>query len=323
MTVTGPIEADQLGFTLVHEHLFYGTSIERGETWSGGQTGTYGDTELTYDALMRFKGVGGATVVDQTTGGLCGRNGEVLLDQSTQPVKRCMAVRQMSERTGINIIQGTGWYRVPFYEPYLYEIKVDQLAEELVIDITEGLHGTDVKAGLLGEIGVEQPSWIWPVEERMLRAVARAQIRTGVTIATHAVAGPVGLDQLDILMEEGVDPGRIIIGHVTLHLNHKYHAEIARRGAFMSFDTLKGGRWLLRHQMELEHIQMALEAGLIGHILLSHDISGRTGHAVYGGGGFEHISTTFLDRFRGIGGTDEQFRQMTVDNPRRALSGER
>ena len=320
MTVTGPVEADQLGLTLVHEHLFFGFENESGENWENAHSRAMIDSDLIDEALMRYKNVGGMTLVDQTTGGLCER--DLLLEQGAQTVKHAMAVRQVAQRTGMNIILGTGWYRVPFYEPYLYEIKTDELAGELIRDITVGMHGTDVKAGLLGEIGVEHPTWIWPVEERMLRACARAHEQTGVTIATHAVGGPVGLNQLEILMDEGVDPYRVIIGHVTLFPNHEYHAEIARRGGFMAFDTLKGAKWSLREQVELEHIKKVLDAGLIGHVLFSHDISGRRGHVAYGGGGFDYIPTTFLARLREIGVSDEQFHQIMVDNPRRALCGE-
>ena len=322
MTVTGPVEADQLGFTLVHEHLFYGPSIESGDDWDKAHSRQINAPDLCYESVKRFQKLGGVTIVDQTTGGLRGRDGDVIVEYQTEPVKHSLLVRDLAERTGLNIVLGTGWYRVPYYEPYLYQAKTDEIADELIRDITVGLHGTDVRAGLLGEIGVENEAWIWPVEERMLRAVGRAQKQTGVTISTHAVGGPVGLRQLEILMDEGVDPGRIIIGHVSLYLNHEFHAEVARRGAFMAFDTLKGTKWSLGHQMELEHVYKALEAGFIDHVLLSHDVSGRGGHIAYGGGGFDHIPTTFRERLREMGVTDEQFHQMTVDNPRRALSGE-
>ena len=315
MTVTGPVEADQLGFTLVHEHVYYGPQIETGDEWNKTASRSAYDPDLLYDQLMLYKNAGGVTLVDQTTGGLRGKNGDILLDQEPYKIKHSVATREMSERTGLNIVLGTGWYRVPFYEPYLYEIKTNDLADELIRDITVGLHGTDVKAGLLGEIGVEHPSWIWPVEERMLRAVARAHHETGVTIATHAVGGPVGLRQLDILMDEGVEPHRVIIGHVSLFHSHDYHAEIARRGAFMAFDTIKGGEWKFRNLQELVHIMKALDAGLIDHVMLSQDNA-------MSGGGYEHISTTFKGYLRDRGVTDEQYDRMTVDNPRRALTGE-
>lgn len=322
MTVTGPVEADDLGFTLVHEHLFYGQSIESGDDWDKAHLRQINDMDLCLESIKRYKAVGGMTIVDQTTGGLRGKNGDVLVEHQDAPVKHSLLVKQLAQQTGLNIVLGTGWYRVPYYEPYLYQTKTDEIADELIHDITVGLHGTDVKAGLLGEIGVEHESWIWPEEERMFRAVARAHKQTGVTISTHAVGGPVGLRQLDILMDEGVTPNRVIIGHVSLYLNHEFHIEVARRGAFMAFDTLKGDAWSLEHQLQLEHVWKAVQAGLIDHILLSHDVSSRRNHNAYGGGGFDHIPTTFWSRLHEIGMTDEQFHQIMVENPKRALSGE-
>ena len=315
MTVTGPVPADQLGFTLVHEHLYYGMETEGGDNWDTIYGHAVHDSDQIFEQLMQYKNAGGVTLVDQTTGGLFGKDGNILLEQGTQPVKHSVAVRQMAERTGLNIILGTGWYRMPFYDPYIYDIKTDELADELVRDITEGLHGTDVQAGLLGEIGVEHPTWVWPVEERVVRAVARAHKQTGVTIATHAVGGPVGLDQLEILEDEGVDPGRVIIGHVSLFQSHEYHAEVARRGAFIAFDTIKRGPWSWRWPA-LENIIKALDAGLIDHILMSQDVSAR------GLGGYDQIPTTVREDLREMGVTDEQFHQVMVDNPRRALTGE-
>ena len=316
MTVTGPVSADQLGFTLVHEHLYYGMEAESGDNWDRVYGRNVHDSDQIFEQLMEYKNAGGVTFVDQTTGGLYGKGGNILLEQSSEPVKHSLAVREMAERTGLNIILGTGWYRVPFYDPYIYDIKTDELAEKLVRDITEGLHGTDVKAGILGEIGVENATWVWPVEERMLRAVARAHKQTGVTIATHAVGGPVGLDQLEILEEEGVDPGRVIIGHVSLFHNHEYHAEVARRGAFIAFDTIKAGQWAFLSRPSIEHILMALDAGLIDHILMSHDVS------AFGAGGYDQIPNIVRGDLRERGVTDEQFHQIMVDNPRRALTGE-
>lgn len=322
MTVTGPVPPDRLGFTLVHEHMFFGNEIASGkETWDGVHDRETKDAELAYESLMRYKDVGGVTLVDQTTGGLRGRNGDVQLDQGLEPVKHSVAVRQMAERTGLNIVLGTGWYRMPYYEPYLHQIRTDELADELVRDITVGLYGTGVKAGLLGEIGVEHESWIWPVEERMLRAVARAHRETGVTIATHAVGGPVGLDQLDILTDEGVDPGRVIVGHVNKYPVREYHAELVRRGAFIAFDGLKGSISPIQQRQFLEYILLALDAGFIAHVLLSHDVCTRLQHVGYGGTGYDHIPTTFLGYLRENGVTDDQFYQMMVENPRRALTG--
>ena len=202
MSVTGPISAGELGITSIHEHIFLDLTRH-----ARGPASLLNNQELAYDELMMFKNAGGGTIVDQTTGGLTESDHDIL------PVKHAVAVRDMAERTGINVILGAGWYREPFYEQRLYRARTDEIAEELVRDVTEGIDSTGVRAGVLGEIGAHFTR-VSPAEERVFRAVARAHKETGVTILTHTPnAWSVGLDQLDILEDEGTDLRRIVIGH--------------------------------------------------------------------------------------------------------------
>ena len=309
MTVKGPISPDQLGFTLVHEHLFL--DLMR-DNWSGNSF--LNDPELTYQELMRYKDAGGVTLVDQTSGGLTEN------DQMVLPMKHPLAVREMAERTGLNIVLGCGWYRETYYERYLWRAKTDQIAEEIVRDLTEGLDGTDVRAGIIGEIGAHF-TWLSPVEERVLRAAGRAQKKTGVALTTHATRGPVGLDQLDILQEEGVDLRRVAVGHCQSYPYLEYQAEIARRGAWLSFDNMQP-RNAYDDQKLIGLVDQVLKAGLIDHLLFSHDVCFRSMYAAYGGPGYDYCSTRLLGDLSGIGVTDEQLLQIMVENPRRLLSGE-
>jgi len=309
MTVTGPIPSDRLGFTLVHEHVFLDLTRD-----VSGKMSLLNDPELAYRELMRYKDAGGVTLVDQTTGGLRGHDHDIL------PVKHALAVRAMAERTGLQIVLGAGWYREPYYDRRLYRARTDQIAEELVRDLTEGIEGTDVRAGLLGEIGAHF-TWVSPVEERVFRAVARAQKRTGVSIATHALHSPVGLDQLDILEEEGVDLRRVIVGHCQSYPYHAYHAEIARRGAYVSFDRL-GVINDYEHETMIRLIRRMIDAGLARHLLFSHDVCWRSDYVAYGGRGYAYVPTGLREELRALGVSGEQFDRITVENPRHALTGD-
>jgi phosphotriesterase-related protein len=308
MTVTGPVPADRLGLTLMHEHIFLDLTRD-----VAGKMSLLNDPELAYRELMRYKDAGGATLVDQTTGGLRGHDHDLL------SVKHALAVRDVARRTGLQVVLGAGWYREPYYDRRLYRARTAQIAEELVRDVTEGIDGTDVRAGLLGEIGAHF-TWVSPVEERVFRAVARAQKRTGVSIATHALHSPVGLDQLDILAEEGVDLRRVIVGHCQSYPSHDYHAEIARRGAYVSFDRL-GVPNEYEHETMLHLIQRMVQAGLTRHVLLSQDVCWRSDYVAYGGRGYAWVATGLRDELSALGVADEQYRAMTVENPRRALTG--
>jgi predicted metal-dependent phosphotriesterase family hydrolase len=300
MTVTGPISPDKLGITLMHEHLFCDLTKD---TWDNNKFLT--DPDLTLQELQRYKDVGGISLVDQTTRGL-----------GQDP----LAVKDMAERSGLNIILGAGWYREPYYEPYLYRWKTNQIADQIARDVTEGIDDTGVRAGIIGEIGAHF-QWISPVEERVLRAAGRAQKRTGVLLTLHATRAPLGLDQLDILKEEGVDPKRVVVGHAMSYPYHEYHAEVARRGAFMTFDRMGITNGYERAR-NVRLIREILDAGFVKHLMLSQDVCYKSDLVAYGGMGYGFVPGGFSEILRKAGVTDEQLHQMIVENPRRALAGE-
>jgi phosphotriesterase-related protein len=300
MTVTGPVSADQLGLTLMHEHLLL--SLMR-DIWANNNI--LNDPDLTVQELERYKQAGGVTLVDQTSRGL-----------GQDP----LAVKQIAERSGLNIILGSGWYREPYYEPYLSRWKTDQVAEQIVRDVTEGIDDTGVRAGIIGEIGAHA-TWISPVEERVLRAAGRAQKKTGVVLTLHSTHAPLGLDQLDTLKEEGVDPTRVVVGHVQSYPHHAYHAEVVRRGAFLTFDRM-GVTNEYERQRNVRLIRELLDAGYIKHVMLSQDVCYRSDLVAYGGLGYGFVPGALRGILRDAGITDEQLYQMLVENPRRALTGE-
>ena len=296
MTVTGPVAPEHLGFTLMHEHIFLSLLPDHLDSRR-----VLDDPEIARIELERYRNAGGVTVVDQTCRGL-----------EQDPA----AVGRISEETGLKIVLGCGWYREPFYESRLYRETANEIADEMIRDITEGIDGTGVRAGIIGELGAHA-TWVSPAEERVLRAGARAHLQTGVTITTHGLFAPVGLDQLDILAEEGVDPRRVVIGHAHDHPYHDYHAELAERGAFISFDGMDDGNEFLFNR-DLENIRKIVDAGLIDHLLLSHDVCLKSSYVLGGGGGYEFISTRLYPYLRDIGITSSQFQTIMVDNPRRA-----
>ena len=226
----------------------------------------------------------------------------------------------MAKRTGLNIILGSGWYRETYYWPYVHQTTTDQIAADIERELTEGIDGTDVKAGIIGEIGCRRP-WISAAEERMLRAAARAHKKTGATIATSCLRGPTGRDQLNILEEEGVDPSRVVIGYAHMYPNADYHEELARRGAFISFEH-QGHKKEYQQRKEIGLIRELVEKDLTGNLLFSHDVCQRSMYASYGGAGYDYVSNKLLESLAETGLTDEQFKKIMVDNPKRALTGE-
>ena len=299
MTVRGPLPAADLGVTLPHEHLFIDLLREYRSN------GLLHDEALAIEEVGVFRAAGGATIVDCTSEGL-GR--------------RPAALRRVAEATGVNIVMGSGHYRRPYLDETLLDrMSVDQIAAGIVGDLTEGVGETGIRAGIIGEIGCDRH--IGALEERVFRAAARAHRATGTTITTHAARWPVGDAQLNLLAEEGVDPSRVIIGHCDMVPDPAYHARLARRGAWVQFDTIQGGNDR-DTQQRLDWIRSLFEAGLEHRLLLSQDVCLTTDLAAYGGPGYAYLVTGFRERLRSAGFPESSLTMLLQDNPRRALTGE-
>ena len=299
MTVTGPVAGGDLGVVLPHEHVFFNHMLEyRGD-------GLMEDEELAVLEVGAAVRAGVRTIVDTTN-----------RDIGRQPAR----TRSVAERLGINIVLGSGWYRHPFIDRAWFDSgSTDDVAADIVRDLEVGIAGTDVRAGIIGEIGCDRH--ITSHEERSFRAAARAHLKTGVTITTHAARWPVGLPQLELFEQEGVDPRRVIIGHSDAFHPQAYQVALAKRGAFVQFDNLDGqSEYDVRKQ--IADIQNLIREGFLDRLLLSMDICQRSQFKVYGGIGWGYLMTEFLPLLREAGISEEQIHVMTVENPRRALTGE-
>ena len=305
-TVSGPVPPNALGFVLPHEHT--GIALwhvpDRWDYW-----------ELTVDDAMvlpeleAFRAAGGGTLVDLTLPGV-GRDPERL--------------RRYAAATGLNVVMGCGWYRTAYYpaEARIDRRTADDLADELVREFGDGIAGTGVRPGIIGEIGTDKP-WLSAQEERVHRACARAARRTGMAITTHAVLSAVGLDQLRVFEEEGVDPARVVIGHADSYPVLDHYLEIVRRGANLEFDFLGMSFTPQERYGEARIVERVCELLSRGHaerILLSQDVCHNAQLKAYGGNGYVYLHERFLPRLREAGIKDEVIRTLTVDNPARILT---
>jgi len=244
-----------------------------------------------------------------------------LVDQTGRGVHRDpLALKALSEKTGLNIVTGTGWFKERFYDLDFAKTNADKLTEIMVRDITEGIDDTGVRAGIIGEINVHN-RWVTPGEERMHRAAARAQGATGLALAITGTHTSTAMEQLDILTEERADLTRVIVDHVNGIADHALHAAIAGRGPFTCFNTFPlSSPDLLDRDARL--IKAMIDAGLIGHILVSTGVSVKKHMSAYGGGGYAFAVSQFRERIKAAGVSAQAWETITVENPRRALAGE-
>ena len=296
--VNGPITPSELGFTLMHEHLqidLYGVFKNLDVLLN--------DEALAIAELAPFTATGGRSVVDVTNNGMR-RNPE--------------AVRRIAEAAGINVVMGCGWYLQAAYDDSVERTRTNDLAEQMVRDLTEGIDGTNVRAGIIGEIGTDD-KYVKPAEERVFRAAARAHKRTGAAVTTHAMGYQVGLDQLDLLEEEGADLRRVVVGHCDHLLDIDYHEAILRRGAYVEYDNI-GNPATLPDNRKVGILVELLRRGYERQLLLSMDACLRSRLHAWGGHGLDYLATAFLPALRRAGVADEQIHTITVENPAQVLT---
>ncbi len=301
-TVLGPIEPADLGVTLMHEH----TLVDAWE-WGGrlGYDSTVDDEELLVEELAFYRDAGGSALVDVTPIGL-------RRDPS--------GIRRLAQATGLHIIMGCGWYRERVYPAYIHELSTNALAGMLVKELEEGVEG-GTRPGIIGEIGTER-FHVTPAEEKVFRAAARAQRATGATVTTHTTHfGDLAHEQMDILMEEGVPPERIVIGHLGERRGVKGELAVAERGVYVEIDHI-GRAASAGTQPEwrrARNVAELVQAGYLERVLISMDICANSLLHWNGGHGFDYLLTTFVPLLREEGLTGDQIRTILVDNPIRVL----
>ena len=302
-TVTGPLSTSAVpGPVLAHEHLVLDLDLK-------GDGGAVLDVPrheapVTRELAALRASFGLSLAVELTCRGM-GRDPGALV--------------RIAERSGVAVVAATGWYYEPFHTPELEGAGVQQLTDTLLAEVREGLDGTDVRPGVLGEVGSHGDVPSEP-EARSLRAAARTAVATGLSVATHAQLGRGGLAQLDLLSGEGLAPHRVSVGHQDLLDDPAVHRELARAGAYVAFDTV-GKESYQSDEVRLRLLLELLESGYADRILLSCDISRHGYLRTEGGQGYGHLFRSFLPRLREAGVDDDLVDLMTRRNPLRFLTG--
>lgn len=317
-TATGPIAPESLGKVLIHEHVF----LMNMEYTLNYRPDFFTEETLNAAAerLNAIKALGYDTVVDLTVLGL-GRH-----------VPSLIAV---AERTGVNLILSTGVYTfdaVPgpfeFHGPGLMVDGPEPMVDLFVRDITVGMAGTGVKAGML-KCAIEAAG-LRPGVERTMRAVAQAHVacRTPITVHT-APQEHTGLEVQRVLAEEGVDLSRVVIGHCGDTGDVDYLMRLADRGSLLGMDRF-GIDFTLTTKARVDTIAELVRRGYGDRLALSHDCC--VGWSDYfprfedyqramPNHHLHHIHDGVLPLLREAGVSEAQIEAMFVDNPRRLLGG--
>jgi phosphotriesterase-related protein len=343
-SVTGPLDVADIGRTLTHDHFFvdlttwaclprtpeeeefWNAEITidligqlRRRAWSNASNIRLDDFDTSVEELLKFKELGGGTVFDVTPPTV-GRD-----------VDR---IRRLAEATGIQIICGTGFYVHEAHPPMVAGASVEELAGIMVRELTEGIDGTGIRAGIIGEIGTSAP--IHPDEIKVLHAAAAAARRTGAMITLHMTeTDRLGHEVLDLLEADGIPLTHVILGHSDgPPPDMGYFTSLMDRGACIEFDFF-GATWRNDDLSERfgayfippaqDEVIAAVIADLFSQgygdrILMSQDVCLKTQLTRYGGYGYGHILRTIVPQLRWLGVADADIERMMVDTPRRMVT---
>ncbi|MFI5316846.1 MAG: phosphotriesterase [Myxococcota bacterium] len=346
-TVLGPIDPSELGGTMSHVHLTLDIScwyappqdpevarvagkplglenlgLARRNGLVVRDNLVQSDVELTIREAREFKRAGGGALVDMELPGI-GRD--------------VAALARISRATGLHVIASTGWYTQASHPPEVAALDAGALADVMVREIGEGIGDSRVRAGNIGEIGCSgmPDTPCLPDEEKVLRAAARAQARTGASLTVHPNGGTHGSREtpkhhldfyLDVLEAEGADLAKVYLSHMGF-----YSVEVAlhvlRRGlGFVSYDhfgheeyyeIVGPGRAFPRDKEEIDTVMRLLEAGHASRVLIGNEIGWKTCYKAYGGWGYAHVYDHVVPWLRDCGASEAQLDAMLVENPAR------
>ncbi|MGI9659441.1 MAG: phosphotriesterase family protein [Gaiellaceae bacterium] len=335
--VAGPLDADQLGLTLPHEHILFDTTawlLEPSDekAWLTDASVTLETrAEIADDPLLcrrnllfqdeaqaavelgDFRAAGGGTIIDVTPPAM-GRD--------------VVAVKRVADASDVNVVVGTGHYGQSTHPAEVAKQTDEEIAAWMIDEIEHGIDGSGIKPGVIGEIGTSGD--IHPDERKCLRAAALTQQHTGLAITVHCAIPheKVGVEIVEILADAGADPQRCILGHMS-HTIHDldYHRAAAATGACLQYDRF-GADFLYESWGRYEEprdstvvgaIATLVAEGLEEQIMLSHDVCYRVQLRRFGGRGYGHVARHVVPALRDAGVSDDAIARMIVQNPARIL----
>lgn len=287
------------GYTYMHEHLFIDLSSVKND-----KDCLLDCTDEIIVELKKCYQLGLRNIVEVTNRGM-GRNMEV--------------ISRIEKETNINVIKSTGYYKEPFLPNEVEELSVEALAKIMIDELTMGIDNNHT-ASVIGEIGTSLNEWKQN-ERKLFDAAIIAHKSTGAPIYTHTTLGTLAKEQADYLIENGVCPQKIIIGHIDLCQDLQVILEVLKTGVSVGFDTIGKNDYF----PDIKRIEFLIEIekiGLINQVVLSQDLT-RKSHLEYLGGiGYGYLLNTFIPLALKMGLTQASLDVMLCDNPQRLFINE-
>ena len=335
MTVKGVISKEELGITVPHEHALIDISNQYPGDRTPGSLGWDGkvskehyellmadpyalrdnlvldDKEMAVAEVDIFAKAGGQSFVDVTLGHI-GRDIQFL--------------KRLSDETGLHVVAACGFYTADAHPERVATMTIEELAEEMIKELTKGIDGTDIKAGIIGEIGTSME--MHEDEIKVLKASALAHVKTGAPVMVHLCPWVKnGMQVVDILESHGVSPEHICICHTDVLLDVKDMLSLLERGVYLEFDNFgkeftQGSAYgrFPSDEERMEVFYKLIDEGYMNRILVACDVCLKNLLVAHGGPGYGHILLKIRDMIREkYSNAEEVLKAVLIDNPARYL----
>lgn len=301
-TVRGPVAAQDLGYTLIHEHVlcdFIGAAETGPHRWAAGEV-----IEVMGPYLNDLAARGVGTLVDCSPAYI-GRDPALLA--------------RLAEITGLRIVTNTGWYKAPYLPAHAYGMTADEIAAGWMAEWRLGIDDTGIRPGFI-KIAVN-PGELLPIQRTIVRAAALAHQATGLMVMSHTAELLAAQMSLDLAEAAGMDVQHYVIAHADQIPEVAAHAALAARGAWVAYDAI-GTRPVEQHARMV--VEM-LDRGWGGRLLLSQDAGWYQAGEPRGGTvrPYTALHDEFLPALRAMGADEPTIRRLLVENPARALAAAR
>lgn len=301
-TVLGPVPTSDLGVVDYHEHVYV---IPPSWLHRMDPDFALNSVERSAEEVRNWVSAGGRTLLDLTA-----------VDFGRDIRK----VHEVAERVdGLHIVATAGYNRPWYMGRWLHAVAEDDMVRDTVRDLTVGIDGTPIKAGIV-KAGSEYNAFN-DAARKLFRVAARAHAETGAPIVTHTSGGTMGMEQVDFLASNGVPTHRIALSHMDRNVDAGQHASIAETGAYLGYDCFGKAKYgpdealvgLIRSMIDRGHGQ---------RLLIGNDLGRPSYWRAYGGGpGLDYVLTTFVPRLLRSGFQQSEIDMLLIDNPRRFLAG--
>lgn len=349
-TVTGLIEPDQLGVTLFGDMLFHDLGLFRAAPSEASARDQF-FSPVTQEVLsnQRYYGMrnqnmlrlGNVREAIEEASLFKQWGGQAILDGAGITMGRDpVALARVSRATGLNVIMGGSYYAVRSHPTDMDDRSEDDLLEKLITDVVDGVDGTGIKVGIMGETGLTSPTA--PNEIKALRATGRAHLETGCPILIHpGESDDLPVEEIELLDSLGVDLRRVVIAHVST-MSDETVATLLRAGCYVRYEfggeSRAGSPYTLTYtganenttqklqrgapddgEQILKIIQL-MDEGFGDQIVLTSDLNTANRRTVHGGHGYHYLLANIAPRMRANGMDQHAIDALFIHNPRRALT---